>query len=1126
MSSLEFIEAVSSGGDGSRLVVRHTRAPNGWASLPPTLCARLLDAALPLPLALELRPLRQRAGLSLPSDTPIYVAWDGASSGQPGIVGLPAALARALGLADGTTVAVKQLAQAPPALSVTVEPASEDDWEVVEMNAGFLEEQLLTQVGVASPAQPLPAWIRSMGVMLRVTAMEPAVPVARLVPGTEIYVAPRLRVRPAAAVAASGELLPAARQRDSTGNGRLADQWQDGAGASKEQQQEGQGDEHAAAAPLQAVLRVQQLSAEAASSAQQLLQQQAEALQPLPPGMQRVLASAASLARCGLHPGDWVRLSGRSTRSLVKFACLVASELAAPGHLALTVEQSEWAGAPPFSPVRLQRLTRSQRQLVVEATEVQGGTNGSSSGGSNDGTEQKDRASRPVDGIGLQQQQQPEQEQGGSPAPGAAQAGASWLRPGTEQALRHLLPILGFTPRSLLQSWGAPRPGGLLVCGPAGSGKSGLLVAAAAALRQHPECLTYTVTVSCRDISAEGASQAQAQILPKVQEALDHLPSLLVLDDLDVLCPAEASGADGAASSADPALVTWLCDLLDHLSTPSPDWGRLPLPEAVSDSAGDPAGVAAAAAAAAAAAGSNNASNGSLLPSSSSSSSSSWGGPLWPPLAVAATCRDPAALAAPLRAAGRLDHSVTLPAPSAESRAAILGAAVAARGAHLAPQLLRAIAEKADGFDAADLEVLLDRAMHVAVRRQLAAGSSGPAGGAGSLQLAVAAAAHSSSSASSSNGLQPAGSAAPPPALLQLTRCDMEAALEGFTPAAFWGIGTRKAVQAGVVGWADVGGMEEAREALHEALELPTKYAQLVAQAPLRLRTGVLLYGPPGCGKTHIVAAAVAAAGVRCITVSGPELLNKYIGASEAAVRDVFARAAAAAPAVLFFDEFDAIAPQRGHDNTGVTDRVVNQLLTELDGVEGLRGVCVVAATSRPDLIDAALLRPGRLDRLVFCGFPSPLERGAVLRSLSRGVMLATDVDLALVGYNAEFYSGADLAALLAEAQLAAVHEALEAEEAEAAAAAAAAGQAAAAAGGGGPARRPHTHPKPHARAVPRPPLIQARHLQAALATARPSVPEAERERLEAIYARFRQDRQPGQAAAADKGKGKLVSWA
>lgn len=132
------------------------------------------------------------------------------------------------------------------------------------------------------------------------------------------------------------------------------------------------------------------------------------------------------------------------------------------------------------------------------------------------------------------------------------------------------------------------------------------------------------------------------------------------------------------------------------------------------------------------------------------------------------------------------------------------------------------------------------------------------------------------------------------------------------------------------------------------------------------------------------------------------------------------------------------------------------------------------------------------------------------------------------VGYNAEFYSGADLAALLAEAQLAAVHEALEAEEAEhaAASAAAAAADGEGEAGTAVAARRPHTHPKPHARTAPRPPVIQARHLQAALAAARPSVPEAERERLEAVYARFRQDRQPGQAAGVDKGKGKLVSWA
>ena len=172
----------------------------------------------------------------------------------------------------------------------------------------------------------------------------------------------------------------------------------------------------------------------------------------------------------------------------------------------------------------------------------------------------------------------------------------------------------------------------------------------------------------------------------------------------------------------------------------------------------------------------------------------------------------------------------------------------------------------------------------------------------------------------------------------------------------------------------------------------------------------------------------------------------------------------------------------------------------------------MVAATSRPDLIDAALLRPGRLDRLVYCGFPSPGERGAVLSALASagGLQLATDVDLARVGYAAEYCSGADLGALLAEAQLAAVHEVLAEAEAEKAG------------GGAGVA----------AAVAPRrlqPAVIQQRHLEAALEAARPSVPEAERQRLEAIYARFRGDREGsggGAAAAVDRGKGKLVTWA
>ncbi|KAJ7396785.1 hypothetical protein BTVI_140975 [Pitangus sulphuratus] len=154
----------------------------------------------------------------------------------------------------------------------------------------------------------------------------------------------------------------------------------------------------------------------------------------------------------------------------------------------------------------------------------------------------------------------------------------------------------------------------------------------------------------------------------------------------------------------------------------------------------------------------------------------------------------------------------------------------------------------------------------------------------------------------------------------------------------------------------------------------------------------------------------------------GPELLSKYIGASEQAVRDIFNRAQAAKPCIIFFDEFDSIAPRRGHDNTGVTDRVVNQLLTQLDGVEGLQGVYVLAATSRPDLIDPALLRPGRLDKCLYCPPPDQNSRYEILKALSHSLSLANDVDFQDLAAKTEQFTGADLKALLYNAQLEAIH--------------------------------------------------------------------------------------------------------
>ncbi|KAF5621975.1 peroxisome biosynthesis PAS1 [Fusarium sp. NRRL 52700] len=258
-----------------------------------------------------------------------------------------------------------------------------------------------------------------------------------------------------------------------------------------------------------------------------------------------------------------------------------------------------------------------------------------------------------------------------------------------------------------------------------------------------------------------------------------------------------------------------------------------------------------------------------------------------------------------------------------------------------------------------------------------------------------------------------------------LTREHFEEAQKGFTPVALrnMSLGTSTTT------FDSIGGMTETRRVLLETIEYPTRYAPIFAQCPLRLRSGLLLYGYPGCGKTLLASAVAGECGLNFISVKGPEILNKYIGASEKSIRDLFERATASKPCVLFFDEFDSIAPKRGSDSTGVTDRVVNQLLTQMDGVEGLSGVYVLAATSRPDLIDPALLRPGRLDKALLCDLPHLDDRIDILKCLLKKLKLDDDLKGELdnrlrdVASKTQDYSGADLQALISNAQLEAIHE-------------------------------------------------------------------------------------------------------
>ncbi|MFD5175244.1 AAA family ATPase [Nocardia sp. NPDC058379] len=220
----------------------------------------------------------------------------------------------------------------------------------------------------------------------------------------------------------------------------------------------------------------------------------------------------------------------------------------------------------------------------------------------------------------------------------------------------------------------------------------------------------------------------------------------------------------------------------------------------------------------------------------------------------------------------------------------------------------------------------------------------------------------------------------------------------------------------------DVGDMVETKQALTEAVLWPLRHPDSFARLGIDPPRGVLLYGPPGCGKTFLVRALAGTGQLSVHAVKGAELMDKWVGSSERAVRELFQRARDSAPSLIFLDEVDALAPRRGQSSdSGVSDRVVAALLTELDGVEPLRDVVVLGATNRPELIDPALLRPGRLDRLVFVPPPDAAARLDILRTAGRSVPLAADVDLAALAEDLDGYSAADCAALLREAALSAL---------------------------------------------------------------------------------------------------------
>eukprot|EP01033_Poteriospumella_lacustris_P007538 gene7538-5420_t len=226
--------------------------------------------------------------------------------------------------------------------------------------------------------------------------------------------------------------------------------------------------------------------------------------------------------------------------------------------------------------------------------------------------------------------------------------------------------------------------------------------------------------------------------------------------------------------------------------------------------------------------------------------------------------------------------------------------------------------------------------------------------------------------------------------------------------------------------WNDIGGLIDVKNELRELVQYPIEHPEKFEKFGMSPSRGVLFYGPPGCGKTLLAKAVANECQANFISVKGPELLTMWFGESEANVRDVFAKARAAAPCVLFFDELDSIAQQRGGhsgDGGGASDRVMNQLLTEMDGVGQKKNVFIIGATNRPDIIDAALMRPGRLDQLVYIPMPDFESRLSILKAVLRKTPISKDVDLNYLAAATEKFTGADLTEICQRAAKLAIRE-------------------------------------------------------------------------------------------------------
>ncbi|MCK5045383.1 MAG: CDC48 family AAA ATPase [Candidatus Heimdallarchaeota archaeon] len=359
-------------------------------------------------------------------------------------------------------------------------------------------------------------------------------------------------------------------------------------------------------------------------------------------------------------------------------------------------------------------------------------------------------------------------------------------------------------------------------------------------------------------------------------------------------------------------------------------------------------------------------------------------------IVVGATNR-PNSIDPALRRPGRFDREIEIGVPDRDGRREIL--LIHSRGMPLAEDVnLDFFAEKTHGYVGADLQALCRESAMKALRRFLP-------------------------------DIENADKLITPELLeiLEVTHDDFQSGMKEIQPSAIREVFT----EIPNIRWTDVGGLDTQVRELKEAIEWPLKFKESFSRMGISPPRGILLFGPPGCGKTLLAKAVATESEVNFISIKGPEVMSKWVGESEKAIREIFRKAKMAAPTIVFFDEIDALAPKRGSGfgDSGSTERVISQLLTEIDGLEMIKQVVIIAATNRPDIIDTALLRPGRFDRFVLIPPPNQKSRLKILQIFTKEMPIAEDVNLKQIAKDIEGFSGADIESLCREAAMLSLRE-------------------------------------------------------------------------------------------------------